>query len=290
MVFAKVLASTVNDINAGLDEVLQGEMQDIQDLVPWFVNQPISSATFMEFEQALQKILRETGQRVMEFTSNESEPRSAHEGMPRPPLCYVTDAGDIKCQHYCKVLSRMRSPKDNSRYLKSHRIVNYHHPTQRITILPEAIFGCRHEASHWPRTMPQLLLTPSGVNRVLHAAAATQTPRGAPRDSEHALDLAPNYIRLRPRHRRYAQFKTRQLPLGSGVAQAACKTVFTQRLNLSGMGWTYQGARPIVQLRPVLPSGIGHNVYHSAVINHTPLFLRPYGHQPMIAAPTGRVT
>ena len=33
------------------------------------------------------------------------------------------------------------------------------------------------------------------------------------------------------------------LPIGSGVTEAACKTVFTQRLKQSGMRWEVLGAR-----------------------------------------------
>ena len=76
IVMANVLASAVNEIDAGLDDILQDEMQEIKELVLWFVSQPISPATFMQFEQALQNILRETGRKVMEFTCNECEPAS----------------------------------------------------------------------------------------------------------------------------------------------------------------------------------------------------------------------
>ena len=497
MVIAKVLASSVNEIDAGLDEVLQGQMQDIKDLVLWFANQPISPATCMEFEQALQNTLRETGRKVMEFTCNECEPASqddaphdvtyeaggyrrrdkktpnryvettfgrielwrrgyrywhrdqkaptifpielilglvkgatpllagelsrlmgdggatqprvleqakrqfnvslsverlreivedvsesmaqfrehcqvlklldllryAHasrgrykpvlsvgrdgismpvhkgggykqgavatvavynrqgqrlgtvylamrpesgqptltreltallesclskwcidEGMPLPRLCYVTDAGDTECQYYRKVLSRMRHPKNNRRYLKWHRIVDYYHTTERITIMAEALFGAGYQASAWARKMRKLLRKPNGVNRVLHSAAAMKKRRGVCADSEDNFQLAYNYIRSRARHMRYAEFKSRKLPIGSGVTEAACKTVFTQRLKLSGMGWTYKGAQTILQLRVILLSGIWDDVYQAAINNRNPLNLRTYGHQATIEA------
>lgn len=46
------------------------------------------------------------------------------------------------------------------------------------------------------------------------------------------------------------------LPIGSGVTEAACKTIFTQRLKLSGQRWEKNGAQTILNLRVVLLSGI----------------------------------
>ena len=53
---------------------------------------------------------------------------------------------------------------------------------------------------------------------------------------------AYNYLRTRTRHLQYAEFRRQGLPIGSGITEAACKTVFTQRLKLSGMRWS--GRRP----------------------------------------------
>ena len=46
----------------------------------------------------------------------------------------------------------------------------------------------------------------------------------------------------RNRHRmRYAETKARHLPIGSGVVEAACKTLVTERLKRSGMRWRHAG-------------------------------------------------
>jgi len=47
------------------------------------------------------------------------------------------------------------------------------------------------------------------------------------------------------------------------VTEAACKTVFTQRLKQSGMTWTREGGQWIVDLRVVHLSGIWPLVYQS---------------------------
>ena len=53
----------------------------------------------------------------------------------------------------------------------------------------------------------------------------------------------------------YAEAKARHLPIGSGVVEAACKTLVTQRLKRSGMRWRHAGGQAILTLRALIRSG-----------------------------------
>ncbi len=59
----------------------------------------------------------------------------------------------------------------------------------------------------------------------------------------------------------YAVYKRLGIPRGSGVTEAACKTVYTQRLKLSGMRWKKAGAQTILNLRVLLLSGVWTEAY-----------------------------
>ena len=60
----------------------------------------------------------------------------------------------------------------------------------------------------------------------------------------------------RNRHRmRYPKFRKQGLFIGSGVIEAACKTVIGSRLKQSGMFWTVRGANAIIALRCTHLSG-----------------------------------
>jgi hypothetical protein len=197
-------------------------------------------------------------------------------GNALPRLCYVTDAGDNECRYYARVLSRMRDPRDSRKYLRWHRVIDYFHVSERITIIAEAIFGpdsCEGRA--WARKARKMLLKPSGVSRVLHSVGALANIYGIKANGQKAFRLACNYIRSRSRHMRYADKKV-GLPIGSGVTEAACKTVFTQRLKLSGMGWGCEGAQVVLDLRVIQLSGVWDEVYAEAVKSNNPLDLRPY--------------
>jgi len=78
-----------------------------------------------------------------------------------------------------------------------------------------------------------------------------------------AYESAYRYLRKRGRLMDYHRYRREGLPLGSGVTEAACKTVFTQRLKQSGMTWKLEGGQWIVDLRVTQLSGLWHQVYQA---------------------------
>ena len=54
---------------------------------------------------------------------------------------------------------------------------------------------------------------------------------------------------------RYAQMTARDLPIGSGIVEAACKTLVTQRMKRSGMRWRHEGGQAILTFRSLIQSG-----------------------------------
>jgi hypothetical protein len=60
---------------------------------------------------------------------------------------------------------------------------------------------------------------------------------------------------------RYQSYRRQHLPMGSGVTEAACKIVFTQRLKRSGMSWTISGGQVILELRVIWLSGVWKEVH-----------------------------
>ena len=68
----------------------------------------------------------------------------------------------------------------------------------------------------------------------------------------------------------YATYRRQGTPIGSGVTEAACKTVFTQRLKRSGMSWQKDSGQAIVDLRIVRLSGVWQDV-HTQNLRNRPL-------------------
>ena len=57
------------------------------------------------------------------------------------------------------------------------------------------------------------------------------------------------YFRTNRKRMNYAALAARGFPIGSGVVEAACKTLVTQRMKLSGMRWSTSGAQAILTPR-----------------------------------------
>jgi len=199
---------------------------------------------------------------------------------PLPRLTYVTDAGENETQYYRRVLRKMLHPRTGER-LQWNRIVDYYHAAQRIWAMAEALFGKENRAGRaWARRMCRLLKKPGGPYRLLHSAAALRKqPKRRKLSSARAKEYrkAYQYIRRRTKFMQYYEYKQLNLPIGSGVTEAACKTIVSQRLKLSGMRWMKQGAQTILNLRVVLLSGIWQPLYRTLLEAHNPRSLRTYG-------------
>lgn len=68
------------------------------------------------------------------------------------------------------------------------------------------------------------------------------------------LAAAQTYFANNRQRMNYAEHVAHDLPIGSGVTEAACKTLVKQRLCCSGMRWKPQGAKVILSLRALIQS------------------------------------
>ena len=108
----------------------------------------------------------------------------------------------------------------------------------------------------WLKTKPR------AIYRILHSAAAIRSRRLVPGQSKAYRD-AYGYLRDHIKHLDYVCYRRNHLPIGSGVTEAACKTVCSQRLKRSGMAWSVEGGQRIVDLRVILLSGVWSQVHQS---------------------------
>src|SRR5262249_32389134 len=136
------------------------------------------------------------------------------------------------------------------------RVLDYYHASERLWVMAEALFGVGPASWVWARKMQRWLLRPGGIGRVLHSAVALHSQRRLGGKRAQRFRTAYRYLRERIGYLRYADYRRRGLPCGSGVTEVACKTVFTQRLKLSGMRWKKAGAQTILNLRILWRSGV----------------------------------
>jgi hypothetical protein len=189
-----------------------------------------------------------------------------------PRLHYVSDGGHEPTRYWRQVLSKLVDPLRPGRLLKWTRVIDFYHACGYLTKMSEALCGLVPMAS-WARKMRHWLRDKRhGVFRVLHSAAALRwrsRRRWTHADRKLYAD-GYRYLRKRQAFMDYAAYRARGLPISSGVTEAACKIVFTQRLKQSGMRWELDGGQVIVDLRIIWLSGVWETV-HSAYLAAKPL-------------------
>jgi hypothetical protein len=172
-----------------------------------------------------------------------------------PRLAYVTDMGSHPSTYYRKVLARLRHPRTAER-LVWQRVCDFYHAAGYVAKMAEALFGDSPQGRKWLRRMLRRLKEKDGIKRVLQAATYHAQERGLSGKRAQLYEEGYRYLRRYGKWMRYQEYRAVGLPLGSGVTEAACKTVFTQRLKQSGMRWEVAGGQVVVTLRVVLLSGV----------------------------------
>jgi hypothetical protein len=196
---------------------------------------------------------------------------------PLPNLAYVADSGGNESSYFQEALAKMCHPR-TGQHLGWQRVVDFYHAAERVWVMAEALFGKGNlQYRQWARRMLKILKRkPRGAKRVLHSAATLAARRKMGKSRSKEFRKAYNYIRKRTKWMRYRDYKERHIPLGSGVTEAACKTVFTQRLKLSGMRWKPAGSQQILNLRTVLLSRTWQAAYALTLATRNASIPRPY--------------
>jgi hypothetical protein len=195
---------------------------------------------------------------------------------PLPRLLYLTDAGYHPTTYFEEVLSQMENPWRAGQRLEWLWIVDYYHAAGYVTRLANVLWSEERVRQAWARRMRRLLRDKDrGVIRVLHSAAQYYGRRAWTKEQEKEYSEAYNYLLTHSKEMKYSEYQRMGLPIGSGVTEAGCKVVFTQRFKQSGMTWDRQGGEVILRLRLTVLSGVWEEVYREYLL-----------HQPLVALAT----
>jgi len=128
-------------------------------------------------------------------------------------------------------------------------IVDFYHAAEHVTHVVDLIED-RHTPSGRKRRKRWVKLLLRGRLDVFLAEARQAFPPDKIEAGEKALD----YFEKNRDRMRYRYFRERGYFIGSGVVEAACKTLVAQRLKGSGMHWSEQGLSHILSIRTTLLS------------------------------------
>ena len=151
-----------------------------------------------------------------------------------------------------KVVKVADGAKDNWTFLSERlpdgpNILDFFHGAEHLhTALAEAYGDGTVKARARFAELREILLDgDNGVENVIRALAYLRKEHPTNKILEREL----KYFRAHRHNMHYWKWREQGLPVGSGVVEAACKSLVTQRLKLSGMMWSEEGAQSIITLR-----------------------------------------
>ncbi len=132
-------------------------------------------------------------------------------------------------------------------------VLDFFHAAEHLSRALAAAYGEASPVYHrqYRRLRRKLREEPDGVERVIRALRYLHNKY--PRRKIIMTELA--YFRKNRHRMAYASLAARNLPIGSGVVEAACKTLATVRMKRSGMRWRHHGGQAILTLRAWHQSG-----------------------------------
>jgi len=142
-------------------------------------------------------------------------------------------------------------------YDQATKIVDHGHASQHLRAAMAAYYGEQSVAGRAEYERLRIILRdqPGGADDVIAALARlARKMRGKKHKQRRKLLNAERTYFTNQRERRdYAEYQARGLPIGSGIVEAACKTLATQRLKRSGMSWR-DGKQAILTVRSLQQS------------------------------------
>lgn len=134
-------------------------------------------------------------------------------------------------------------------------IVDLYHAKEHVWDVARAVFGAgTAQASAWAKDACSLL--EQGHTEALVAAIAALPPiPPEPKQARSIPERAVNYFTTNAERMRYPVFRAQGMHLGSGIAEAACKTIVSTRAKRSGMRWTPEGIDALLPLRTAVLNG-----------------------------------
>jgi hypothetical protein len=126
-------------------------------------------------------------------------------------------------------------------------VLDFFHATEHLHAAVAAAYGdgTRETQYRYGNLRETLRDDADGVAKVIRAVDHLR--KKCPRST--IIERAAAYFRKHRRRMNYAAVKAQGLMIGSGVVEAACKTLVAQRLKLSGMRWGRAGAQAILTPR-----------------------------------------
>lgn len=146
--------------------------------------------------------------------------------------------------------------KDNPFYKDHIWMLDFYHAAEHLSKLAELIFGKSNEKGRkwYSEYRHKLKHSQDGPIKLISSAEYYIRKKIKSKSKRKAAIRELNYFKKHRRLMNYKKHLDNGWPIGSGVIEAACKSLVKQRMCRSGQRWSRKGGQNILNLRTVVKS------------------------------------
>jgi hypothetical protein len=140
---------------------------------------------------------------------------------------------------------------DNPLYADFERLIDFFHAAEHLSLLAENIFGkSSKEAQAWYSKYRDILKHDNcGAHKMIRSAEYYIGELKLTKIRTDEAQKQLTYFKKNKLYMDYHRFLKNGWPIGSGIIEAACKSIVKQRMCRSGQRWTRKGGQTILTLR-----------------------------------------
>jgi hypothetical protein len=141
--------------------------------------------------------------------------------------------------------------RDNWSFLEKHtdqQLIDFYHASGYIGNVGNAAVK-KSEREEWKETACHNLKHESGAAEVILLDMKQCLEKRMSKEKKEKVSAAVTYFENNSHRMDYATNTAQNLPIGSGITEAACKVIVKERLCRSGMKWKEGGASVVLTLR-----------------------------------------
>jgi hypothetical protein len=135
------------------------------------------------------------------------------------------------------------------------QILDLYHAKEHVWDVAHAVFGRGTAAGTAWATHACSLLEQGQNEALVSAIQALPSISPEPGQARSCPERAVDYFTTNAQRMRYPVFRAQGMHVGSGIAEAACKTIVSTRAKRSGMRWTPVGLDALLPLRTSVLNG-----------------------------------
>jgi hypothetical protein len=155
------------------------------------------------------------------------------------------------------------------KYPNAIHVVDFFHVCEHLSKLSELFFQDPSAAKAWYKKYRTILKEdPNGASKLIRAARYRRSITKENSEIESEI----KYLQTNRTRMNYFELRQNNLPIGSGVVEAACKNLIGARMKKSGMRWTIDGGQTILTLRSLVLSNRWEKFWAYFLSCHFPEF------------------